>query len=474
MTEFPTPPRSVEPPLVTAPPVVERRSYLGWICLTALLLLMFLSNFSHAVADKPKKSDNLDDYLFLRIHASSEAFSKKTLGGSKSQLADIQSQQSAAFDGTISALVEKSRTDLESSRLYGAQRTEQGNDVPAASLAPLLKSDLPADHALAQVYGAKKLTLAEAQAIVRELPDKPFIYKLAQVEAMEKAGDKTARSKAFTGNLARGLIAIAFGGLAILVGSFVCWILLFNARATGQLQPLGFPLGPLSLSDSDRLATRAAQILGLFLLLSIVGEVISLETKSMAAGEIFGGIGTLLVLALLARVPVSGKVISLRKAGMSTENFAHNLGYGIAAFLIEYPICMGLAFLGMAAFSFLPAPSHPDSAMLRDADSVLKMLPILLFATITAPLWEEFVFRGMIFSALTRVTGKIVFSGILTGFIFAMVHPQGPALWLSLATVGVVGCGLTYYTRSLVPSIVMHMLHNGITMAIAVLMMLKA
>jgi len=431
---------------------------------------MFLNCFIPAIKGHPKKAEKSEEYMALRFHASARALNAKLLRGSKSQLADVQSQQSATLDGSISALVEKSRTDLESSRLYGAERTEQGNDVPAASLAPLLKSKLPADHALAQVYGAKKLTLLEAQAVVKQLPDEPFIYRLAKVEAMEKAGDKTARSKAFTGNMATGIGLIFFGALAILVGSFVSWILILNARVSGRLQPLGFPLGTLSLADTDRLATRAAQILGLFLLLSVVSQLI---THGGGPGEVFGGVTTLLALVLLAKVPVNGKVISLRRAGMSLDNFGRHLGYGVAAFLIEFPICIGLAFFGVAVFSFLPAPSHPANEMLKDADSLLKMLPVLLFGTITAPLWEEFVFRGMIFPALSRVTGKIIFSGILTGFIFAMVHPQGPALWLSLATVGAVGCGLTYYTRSLVPSIVMHMLHNGITLTAAVLMLQK-
>ena len=74
------------------------------------------------------------------------------------------------------------------------------------------------------------------------------------------------------------------------------------------------------------------------------------------------------------------------------------------------------------------------------------------------------MFRGLLFPAISRVapnaSRRVLFGAIASSLLFASIHPQGIALWFALGTVGVASCILVQYSRSLVPSIVMHAAHN--------------
>jgi membrane protease YdiL (CAAX protease family) len=151
------------------------------------------------------------------------------------------------------------------------------------------------------------------------------------------------------------------------------------------------------------------------------------------------------------------------------RDLGRHIAWGIGGFFVELPITMIMAAVGLLIFSALPQPSHPATEEILKAKNLASVVPILFFGSVTAPIWEEFVFRGLIFPALFRVIGRVATAAVITGFIFAMIHPQGIVLWMALATVGTVGCALTYQTRSLIPTVVMHMLHNS-TIFIAVLL----
>ena len=99
----------------------------------------------------------------------------------------------------------------------------------------------------------------------------------------------------------------------------------------------------------------------------------------------------------------------------------------------------------------------------------------ILVACVAAPIVEEIAFRGVLYRHLRDATrghgafASIVLSTLLNTFVFAIIHPQGllgvPAL-MSIAT------GLTFareWRGTLVPSMTMHALSNGILMTLLVL-----
>jgi membrane protease YdiL (CAAX protease family) len=57
---------------------------------------------------------------------------------------------------------------------------------------------------------------------------------------------------------------------------------------------------------------------------------------------------------------------------------------------------------------------------------------------------------------------------ILSSLAFAMIHPQGGALWPVLAWIGGMAAYLTYRRQSLIPAIVMHACHNTTIILISV------
>ena len=60
-------------------------------------------------------------------------------------------------------------------------------------------------------------------------------------------------------------------------------------------------------------------------------------------------------------------------------------------------------------------------------------------------------------------------AALVSSFLFASIHPQGPVLWAALASVALFSCFLAQKTRSLVPSITMHLAHNTTLLALTLL-----
>lgn len=105
-----------------------------------------------------------------------------------------------------------------------------------------------------------------------------------------------------------------------------------------------------------------------------------------------------------------------------------------------------------------------------DMEKILKMgtsirLMVVVLAVLMAPLVEEVVYRGVIYSSVERLWGKVAGVFVVTG-IFALVHV--PQYWGSVAAitaivlVSLVLTMLRAWTGSLLPCVVMHLVYNGI------------
>lgn len=453
------PPQVVEPSVLPAP--VEPRQPLGWVLLGlffALTISLSLASSTKAKPEGKKKTAELSPYeIVLRNETNLRSLSDLQRSMNMGERADETKKQAEdSLREPISEIAETSTQKVELARWYAAMRTEKGDPVPAANLAPLKKSPEASDGVLADIYEHDKLSQAEADKLVARLPKDGFLFKLAKVHALEKAGDTKIRGETFPWQTAALFFFAATGALVIFLGGGIVWALYLRAYGRRTLRPLGFALRLRNDTDADRAALRAAEILIAFMVIQIV--VGSFFAPRIAT--LVGGAAILVCLPLLALTPVWKKRLSLRDVGLHFDDFGKNVLWGIGAFMAQLPVTLLLAAVGSALFSFLPEPTHPATQELLSAKNLTEALPIMLFGSITAPIWEEFVFRGLLFPGLTRLTRNLVSAAILNGFLFAMIHPQGPSLWLSLAWIGTVGCVLNYQRRSLIPSIVMHMLHN--------------
>jgi len=96
-------------------------------------------------------------------------------------------------------------------------------------------------------------------------------------------------------------------------------------------------------------------------------------------------------------------------------------------------------------------------------EGTLLLLFSAVLTCVVAPIGEEFLFRGLIFTALRNWKGTLP-AAVITGLVFGGVHFESAPL-LDLAPLAALGFGLCLlyrYTGSLYPSIIAHSINNSI------------
>jgi uncharacterized protein len=132
---------------------------------------------------------------------------------------------------------------------------------------------------------------------------------------------------------------------------------------------------------------------------------------------------------------------------------------------------VGLLVLTLVAFLLfsliwadaLHAEKEKILEQLGAGESTILLLLSAALTCVVAPIAEEFLFRGLIFTALRNWRGTWP-AAILTGLVFGGVHAgTAPAVDLvPLAALGFGLCLLYRYTGSLYPCIVAHSLNNSL------------
>jgi membrane protease YdiL (CAAX protease family) len=377
------------------------------------------------------------------------------------------------FAKVLEEVREDARTKPAAARIYLAANQESGKRPPPEYLSTLLRSKDPQDRALAQLYASEKLSDGAAKRLLSQIEGTSFTFQLAKVHAREKAGmQPTGRDviAPLWKVVATGGVMLIFLGVATLgVG---LWVAFFALRSTGQIRALGFPSGEISRGLADKMALRAAQIMGAFLLLGLLADRAAALIRTSADKtvdnpilNVVPSIGILVFVLLVQRASIAGHKLTLASIGLSKERLGINFVWGVCAFAAELPLTIAMGLIGQKLFSFLPPPEHPASTMLQNRPDFGVVISILVFGALIAPFWEEIVFRGLLFPAVSKVTTGPVVGALITSFLFAAIHPQGPSTWLALGSIAAVSCALAYHTKSLVPSIVMHAIHNFALMA---------
>jgi uncharacterized protein len=167
---------------------------------------------------------------------------------------------------------------------------------------------------------------------------------------------------------------------------------------------------------------------------------------------------------------VAAAVYCARLGGRAARSWQ----FGLRTPGIGWRWASALIFLLLLTFIVLSAvwseavnPSREK--LLEDLGSNEGTALLVLSAGLTcvvAPICEEFLFRGFIFTALRNWRGTLP-AAVLTGLIFGGVHVgSAPALDLvPLAALGFGLCLLYRYTGSLYPAIAAHSLNNSLAFA---------
>jgi membrane protease YdiL (CAAX protease family) len=155
--------------------------------------------------------------------------------------------------------------------------------------------------------------------------------------------------------------------------------------------------------------------------------------------------------------------------GMGKRPFWASLGWNWARrsplfwTIVSAIVLLGLGGVTTVASRFLPQSENtPFEQMLKSGASV--RVAVAALATLSAPLVEEIVYRGVLFGGLRRrfSTGATI---VLVTVAFVLVHvPQYMGAWVSLTGLTLLSLVLTVVrarTASILPSVWIHLLNNG-------------
>lgn len=133
--------------------------------------------------------------------------------------------------------------------------------------------------------------------------------------------------------------------------------------------------------------------------------------------------------------------------------------WGVLGFFMAFA---GQIIAGIIEMAFGIEPGSENTALLSE---VAKLSPIVIFSiVIFAPLFEEIVFRRVLFGGIYSKSNFWV-AAILSGVIFAVVHGE-PQHTLIYMAPGMVFAFLYYHTKRIWTPMIAHFLMNGFVMII--------
>lgn len=122
-------------------------------------------------------------------------------------------------------------------------------------------------------------------------------------------------------------------------------------------------------------------------------------------------------------------------------------------------------FLGFALEAVLPPPESEGPLAQAAAEPGWQRILFVLLAIVLAPVFEEFLFRGVIYTGMSRSWGKWP-AAIVVTLIFGLMHVfDVGGYWPALVMITLVGMALLAVrvkTNSLIPAMVMHATYNGV------------
>ena len=264
------------------------------------------------------------------------------------------------------------------------------------------------------------------------------------------------------------MLCLVGAALVILAGGLFLYLLSRNQRITGE-----------ALRFDDEVMPRGIMLEAFAIYLGIV-------SLGEAAAIVIHGSFSLVGYSLSIVLPLVWPMIRgyrwrpfLQSLGWHRgEGVFKEIGFGIIGYsgvlaIASVGICLTWVISLLVGISAEGGPGstlettspypHPVLGWMYAGGWVDKLFCLLL-AAVLAPLLEETLFRG----ALHRyLRGRLSFflSALITGVIFAGLHPQG---WLAIPALGSIGIGfslLREWRDSLIAPTVAHAINNGLLVA---------
>ncbi|ABE74577.1 Abortive infection protein [Psychrobacter cryohalolentis K5] len=245
-----------------------------------------------------------------------------------------------------------------------------------------------------------------------------------------------------------------------------------NNKVVIHPQPLFTRLGTLLLIIGMVVFFFISQLIGIY----IAGKLVLPTAKSATVGDIFffgSNDGTVVSISIMIGcvllVAISALVIRVRggnlKQYLVLRPFSLAVGMGMIGLLLIFMI-------GSQALTYML-----DKSPLAFVDPLYQSVSsvwLLIFAmVIVAPIYEELIFRGILWSAIaeqftsppdTEYRGAIVAS-LVTSLIFAVIHLQYGIYEIStIVVLALLFCYARIKSGSLILPMLLHIINNGAAM----------
>ncbi len=176
------------------------------------------------------------------------------------------------------------------------------------------------------------------------------------------------------------------------------------------------------------------------------------------------------ILLLIVGVMRSHGLDAWRGFGFGRGRFWRYIGIGVVAYLaFTWAILPVLETAVRVVFNLLGVgvEEHEAIEMYRETHSPLIRTGLLVAITLTAPFFEEIIFRGVLFQTIKRYAGSAA-AIVISAAIFALLHP-GTYVIVNIFFLGLLFGYLFDRTGSIVPCIVLHFLFNATSTLMLVL-----
>jgi membrane protease YdiL (CAAX protease family) len=143
---------------------------------------------------------------------------------------------------------------------------------------------------------------------------------------------------------------------------------------------------------------------------------------------------------------------------------------GVGTDLCAVPVlAVGLALLAVLTRlrPGAPAPTHPIIGVALEKGWWV-WAQVFVVACVLAPLVEEIMFRGALYRHLREACGRwgrglsVTVAAAGSGFVFAVIHPQGWLAVPALAGLAVVFALAREWRGTLLPPMIAHGINNGV------------
>ena len=253
------------------------------------------------------------------------------------------------------------------------------------------------------------------------------------------------------------MIGLGFAMLIGVLGSLVVLIVQLARRPDWQARL------ELSSQQQDCGAAGIGAFAGFAVLFILISGLVSELTDGRMGWMWFLAAATAIPIIVL--VLVYGRRFTAELLGLPPlTSWLKEIGVGVKHYIAVIPL---IIFIMLMSFIFLPLEgAHPIQEELLAAASWQTWLILASVAVIMAPVTEELVFRGMLYSHC-RLWMDWWTAALLNGVIFAVIHPQGLVALPSLIFLGMVMAWQREARGNVIAPIAMHMCHNGLLIGIA-------